>query len=214
MSVFGDFQVRIFTHSNWIQENTEQKISNYGHFCDRHFFWDSKFHWKKCLSSLENYVIQQSQFSQPQFTTGLFKRNIFVFHKFYLVHSWILRPIYTYLDVRHRPVFFKVTSLDANIFGVETRPFQQKNRYLSETTEEPQGISFAPILSKRESPEKSPDKKGNNNIDNAIVVKLVWYSKTLQTRHEKWSFPLKISSVNVTKSADSCWFGHIYWRNP
>ena len=32
--------------------------------------------------------------------------------------------------------------------------------------------------------------------------------------HEKWSFPLRTSSVNVTKSAVSCVFGHIYWRNP
>ena len=30
----------------------------------------------------------------------------------------------------------------------------------------------------------------------------------------KWSFPLRISSVNGTKSAVSCGFGHIYWRNP
>ena len=28
--------------------------------------------------------------------------------------------------------------------------------------------------------------------------------------HKKWSFPLRISSVNVTKSAG---FGHIYWRS-
>ena len=32
--------------------------------------------------------------------------------------------------------------------------------------------------------------------------------------HKKWSFPLRISSVNLTKSAVSCGFGHIYWRNP
>ena len=32
--------------------------------------------------------------------------------------------------------------------------------------------------------------------------------------HKKWSFPLRISSVNVTKSAVSCGFGHIHWRNP
>ena len=32
--------------------------------------------------------------------------------------------------------------------------------------------------------------------------------------HKKWSFPLKISSVNVTKSAVFCGFGHIYWRKP
>ena len=32
--------------------------------------------------------------------------------------------------------------------------------------------------------------------------------------HKKWSFPLQISSVNVTKSAGNREFGHIYWRNP
>ena len=34
------------------------------------------------------------------------------------------------------------------------------------------------------------------------------------TLHQKWSFPLRISSVNVTNSLVSCVFGHIYWRNP
>ena len=34
-----------------------------------------------------------------------------------------------------------------------------------------------------------------------------WYTA------QKWSFPLRISSVNVNKSV-SCGFGHIYWRNP
>ena len=31
--------------------------------------------------------------------------------------------------------------------------------------------------------------------------------------HKKWSFSLRISSVNVTKSAVFCGFGHIYLRN-
>ena len=35
-----------------------------------------------------------------------------------------------------------------------------------------------------------------------------------QSLHKKWSFPLRISSVNVTKSAGNCGFGHIHWRNP
>ena len=35
-----------------------------------------------------------------------------------------------------------------------------------------------------------------------------------QSLYKKWSFPLRISSVNVTKSAVSCGIGHIYWRNP
>ena len=31
---------------------------------------------------------------------------------------------------------------------------------------------------------------------------------------KKWNFLFRISSVNVTKSAISCGFGHIHWRNP
>ena len=34
------------------------------------------------------------------------------------------------------------------------------------------------------------------------------------TLYKKWSFPLRISSVNVTKSAGNCGFGHINWRYP
>ena len=35
------------------------------------------------------------------------------------------------------------------------------------------------------------------------------FQRMLYTLHKKWSFPLRISSLNMTKSA----FGHIYWRN-
>ena len=34
------------------------------------------------------------------------------------------------------------------------------------------------------------------------------------TLHKKCSFPLRISSVNMTKSAEKCGFGLIYRRNP
>ena len=34
------------------------------------------------------------------------------------------------------------------------------------------------------------------------------------TLHKKWSFPFRISFVNVTKSSVSCGFGHIYWVDP
>ena len=34
------------------------------------------------------------------------------------------------------------------------------------------------------------------------------------TLHKKWIFPLRISSVNVTKSTGNCGFGHIFWRYP
>ena len=40
----------------------------------------------------------------------------------------------------------------------------------------------------------------NNNID--------------ATLHKKWSFLLRISLVNVTKSTGNCGFSHIYWKNP
>ena len=32
--------------------------------------------------------------------------------------------------------------------------------------------------------------------------------------HKKFTFPLRISSVNMTKSGGNCRFGYIYWRNP
>ena len=31
----------------------------------------------------------------------------------------------------------------------------------------------------------------------------------LETLHKKWSFPFRISSINMTKSAENCEFGHI-----
>ena len=34
------------------------------------------------------------------------------------------------------------------------------------------------------------------------------------TLHKEWSLPVKISLVNVTKSAGNSGFGNIYWRNP
>ena len=39
-------------------------------------------------------------------------------------------------------------------------------------------------------------------------------SSLIVALHKKWSFPLMISSVNVTKFAGNCGFGHIYWKNP
>ena len=45
-----------------------------------------------------------------------------------------------------------------------------------------------------------------NIVRNGALLKL--------TLHKKWSFLLRISSANVTKSVGNCGFGHIYWRNP
>ena len=43
---------------------------------------------------------------------------------------------------------------------------------------------------------------------------LFWWYLCVHSLYKKWSFPLRISSVNVTKSAVSYGFGYIYWRNP
>ena len=52
------------------------------------------------------------------------------------------------------------------------------------------------------------------NID--LYSKWCYQHSNLDTNNaqKKWSFPLKVSSVNMTKSAVSCVFGHVYWRNP
>ena len=42
----------------------------------------------------------------------------------------------------------------------------------------------------------------------------MFYPSKLSPLYEKGSFSSKISSVNMTKFAGNCGFGHIYWRNP
>ena len=44
-------------------------------------------------------------------------------------------------------------------------------------------------------------------------IEIVFVPSSQPSLHKKWSFPLRISSVNVTKSEVSSGFGHIYWRN-
>ena len=41
---------------------------------------------------------------------------------------------------------------------------------------------------------------------------LTW--RLIRALHKKWSFPVRISSENVTKSAGNSGFDHIYWRDP
>ena len=51
-----------------------------------------------------------------------------------------------------------------------------------------------------------------------FFVRIVSMKKMIKddklTLYKKSSFPLRIYSVNVTKSAENCGFDHIYWRNP
>ena len=58
-----------------------------------------------------------------------------------------------------------------------------------------------------------------NSSENITIFIILDWSKNkriieISTLHKKWSSPLRISSVNVTKSAGNCGFSHIYWRNP
>ena len=55
--------------------------------------------------------------------------------------------------------------------------------------------------------------KRNTSIRKYIKNILVESEQQLSL-HKKWSFPLRIPSVNVTKCSDSCGSGHIYLRNP
>ena len=61
----------------------------------------------------------------------------------------------------------------------------------------------------------------SKTIDNKDILDrrlALWRSKkglVIQiqlTLHKKWSFPIRISTVNVTKSAVNRGFGHIYWE--
>ena len=56
-----------------------------------------------------------------------------------------------------------------------------------------------------------------SNQDTQIAfIRLLRFHKwvSLFTLHKKWSFPLRTYLVNVSKSAVSFGFGHIYWRYP
>ena len=53
-----------------------------------------------------------------------------------------------------------------------------------------------------------------------LIHKICWncffrtvYFKKEIPLHKKWSFQLRIFSVNVTKSARNCGFGHICWKS-
>ena len=57
------------------------------------------------------------------------------------------------------------------------------------------------------------------SIKSYCLSYLIWswpsicFGKLVKTLHKSWSFPSRISSVNVTISAENCGFSHIYWRN-
>ena len=62
---------------------------------------------------------------------------------------------------------------------------------------------------------KKQDTGGKMNILSELAFELTeldWLNEHSEEAplHKKWSFPWRISSVNVTEFAVSCGFGHIY----
>ena len=51
-------------------------------------------------------------------------------------------------------------------------------------------------------------------LGQSFLSKYSNYSNWWKSQCTKNSFPLRNSLVNVTKSAVSCGFGHVYWRIP
>ena len=60
---------------------------------------------------------------------------------------------------------------------------------------------------------KTKKEQKENILKNIFRLDQVISYESMNTLHKKWSFPWRISSVNVTKSAIFCEFDHIYWRN-
>ena len=61
-----------------------------------------------------------------------------------------------------------------------------------------------------------PKMKQHISINYMLLHPLISVSSKniVNSLHKKWSFPLRISSVNVTKTTISCGFSHISWKNP
>ena len=137
VSVFGVFLVRIFPHSDWIRRDTEYLLvfsPNVGKYWQeklriRTLFtqWtrQARFMYRIHLSaiSLQSfprfvilvsfYTLWKSQWVYHDHITSTFLKA--VFHKFYLVHSWILYPNCIIL-VFHMQISIPRTKLRLHVF--------------------------------------------------------------------------------------------------
>ena len=62
------------------------------------------------------------------------------------------------------------------------------------------------LFGSKKNKKKKCKTKNGENLPTLEVVEVFFTAK-------KWSLAFRISSVNVNKSAVSCGFGYIYWRN-
>ena len=118
----------------------------------------------------------------------------------------------------------KITHLQNKNFGISWRPdtdcpcpdFHQYTVVVQDT------ICSTVYLAKNVFSIILHNKLGNKatllltQVRNDVRTELTFQTLTREhfTLHKKWSFPLRVLSVNVAKSAVSCGLGYIYWRNP
>ena len=123
---------------------------------------------------------------------ALFSLNLYQVSMEYLIEYMFLSFIVHY-DTPHFETYFN-TYYNKKLI---TRNYSELQR---PTTIQKNARRFATVTQRHKTVEIMSTMTHNN-------------AKQIQTLHKNWSFALKISSVNVSKSATSCGFGHTYRRN-
>ena len=127
------------------------------------------------------------------------------------------------LHVRRSPFFVNVTKSLNHVISKYKVIYRSKTYSRFEQCSQKFGIFFVNLFNNITHPANTcMFKFDNKNMSFAAVNEfksndnLKRYQDPVRhlTRHKQWNFPLRISSVNVTKSAGNCGFGHIYFRNP
>ena len=122
------------------------------------------------------------------------KHEIFTFNFFFVVTLQFI--VIHLLLVSTERVFFFVFFLFSSWFRISYK----------QTTAVKGTIKFGHKIAWRS--------KVRNNSRIKLKISSRYHCFWRKTAQKKWSFPLRISSVNVTKSTVSFRFDHIYWKNP
>ena len=69
------------------------------------------------------------------------------------------------------------------MYSMETRPIQQRDRYLRKIVEETERPCLPPILPNMQSSEESAGRNGNNNFSNSIMVRAVMEPKGIRNEY-------------------------------
>ena len=77
------------------------------------------------------------------------------------------------------------------MYSMETRPIQQRDRYLRKIMEETERPCLPPILPNTQSSEESVGRNGNNNFSNSITVRAVMEPKGTRNEYSEPKLNLK-----------------------